>query len=65
MASTTAFGPLGDARGNQERLVATLRAFTHHDLDIPDHKGYCAFRANPGRQRSCIRLRDLSAIALR
>jgi CDP-paratose 2-epimerase len=30
------FGPAGDTRWNQERLAATLRSFTHHELDIRD-----------------------------
>jgi CDP-paratose 2-epimerase len=28
------FGPQGDTRWNQQRLVETLRDFTHHELDI-------------------------------
>lgn len=30
------FGPQGDTRWNQHRLEATLRRFTHHELDIRD-----------------------------
>jgi CDP-paratose 2-epimerase len=33
------FGPAGDTRWNQQRLLATLRSFTHHDLDIRDRAG--------------------------
>lgn len=28
------FGPVGDTRWNQQRLQATLRRFTHHEVDI-------------------------------
>jgi CDP-paratose 2-epimerase len=30
------FGPQGDTRWNQQRLVATLRSFSHFELDIRD-----------------------------
>ena len=30
------FGPPGDTRWNQKRLAATLKDFTHHELDIRD-----------------------------
>jgi len=33
------FGPAGDTRWNQERLVTSLRSFTHHELDIRDRAG--------------------------
>ena len=33
------FGPEGDTRWNQHRLVETLPAFTHHELDIRDRPG--------------------------
>ena len=33
------FGPAGDTRWNQERLAASLRSFTHHELDIRDRAG--------------------------
>jgi CDP-paratose 2-epimerase len=33
------FGPAGDTRWNQERLAASLRHFTHHELDIRDRHG--------------------------
>jgi CDP-paratose 2-epimerase len=33
------FGPQGDTRWNQERLVRTLASFTHHELDIRDRAG--------------------------
>jgi CDP-paratose 2-epimerase len=33
------FGPQGDTRWNQRRLVAELRGFTHHELDIRDRAG--------------------------
>jgi CDP-paratose 2-epimerase len=33
------FGPTGDTRWNQERLSATLRSFTHHELDVRDRGG--------------------------
>ena len=33
------FGPAGDTRWNQERLSATLRSFTHHELDLRDREG--------------------------
>ncbi len=32
------FGPQGDTRWNQQRLVHTLRDFEHHELDIRDRK---------------------------
>jgi CDP-paratose 2-epimerase len=33
------FGPAGDTRWNQERLIKTLPRFTHHELDIRDRDG--------------------------
>jgi len=33
------FGPEGDVRWNQERLVRELRNFTHHELDVRDRQG--------------------------
>ena len=33
------FGPQGDTRWNQERLVRELRGFQHHELDIRDRAG--------------------------
>jgi CDP-paratose 2-epimerase len=30
------FGPQGDTRWNQHRMVATLAGFTHHELDVRD-----------------------------
>jgi CDP-paratose 2-epimerase len=32
------FGPQGDTRWNQQRLQKSLRAFTHHELDIRDRE---------------------------
>jgi len=36
------FGPQGDTRWNQQRLVASLPDFTHHELDIRDRAGVLA-----------------------
>lgn len=33
------FGPQGDTRWNQERLVRELKRFSHHELDIRDRQG--------------------------
>ena len=33
------FGPAGDTRWNQQRLTATLRSFTHHEIDLRDRDG--------------------------
>jgi CDP-paratose 2-epimerase len=33
------FGPTGDTRWNQQRLVASLPNFHHHELDIRDRQG--------------------------
>ena len=33
------FGPGGDTRWNQQRLLATLKGFHHHELDIRDRPG--------------------------
>src|SRR5215831_6404945 len=33
------FGPSGDTRWNQQRLQRTLKAFTHHEVDIRDRRG--------------------------
>jgi CDP-paratose 2-epimerase len=35
----TFFGPGGDTRWNQQRLLRILRRFTHHELDIRDRTG--------------------------
>src|SRR5471030_1439875 len=36
------FGPQGDTRWNQQRLVADLKGFVHHELDIRDRAGVLA-----------------------
>lgn len=36
------FGPQGDTRWNQQRLVETLPNFRHHELDIRDRQGVLA-----------------------
>jgi len=36
------FGPQGDTRWNQRRLIATLKGFRHHELDIRDRPGVLA-----------------------
>jgi CDP-paratose 2-epimerase len=36
------FGPQGDTRWNQKRLIATLKKFHHHELDIRDRSGVLA-----------------------
>ncbi len=36
------FGTAGDTRWNQQRLLATTRHFTHHELDIRDRAGVLA-----------------------
>jgi CDP-paratose 2-epimerase len=33
------FGPAGDTRWNQHRLVRELRSFTHHEVDVRDRAG--------------------------
>jgi CDP-paratose 2-epimerase len=33
------FGPQGDTRWNQHRLAASIKGFTHHELDIRDRQG--------------------------
>lgn len=33
------FGPAGDTRWNQKRLVTSLRSFEHHELDVRDRCG--------------------------
>jgi CDP-paratose 2-epimerase len=33
------FGPQGNTRWNQQRLLGTLKGFTHHELDIRDRAG--------------------------
>jgi CDP-paratose 2-epimerase len=33
------FGPQGDTRWNQERLIQTLPKFTHYELDVRDRSG--------------------------
>ena len=44
------FGPQGDTRWNQERLVRELRGFQHHELDIRDRAGVLELvqRIKPG-----------------
>ena len=39
------FGPSGDTRWNQERLINTLPGFEHHELDIRDRAGVDALIA--------------------
>jgi CDP-paratose 2-epimerase len=39
------FGPDGDTRWNQARLVARCRNFTHHELDVRDRIGIAALVA--------------------
>ncbi len=36
------FGPQGDTRWNQHRLVSELKGFVHHELDIRDRAGVLA-----------------------
>ena len=36
------FGPQGDTRWNQQRLLTTLKGFRHHELDIRDRHGVLA-----------------------
>jgi len=36
------FGPDGDTRWNQQRLLASYANYSHHELDIRDRKGVCA-----------------------
>jgi CDP-paratose 2-epimerase len=36
------FGPQGDTRWNQQRLVSTIRGFEHHELDLRDREGILA-----------------------
>ena len=36
------FGPQGDTRWNQQRLVSTLDGFNHHELDVRDRAGVLA-----------------------
>ena len=36
------FGPQGDTRWSQQRLVETLPHFRHHELDIRDRQGILA-----------------------
>ena len=33
------FGPAGDTRWNQERMLSALPRFTHHEIDIRDREG--------------------------
>jgi CDP-paratose 2-epimerase len=40
------FGPQGDTRWNQERLVREVGGFTHHELDIRDRAGVLALVAS-------------------
>jgi CDP-paratose 2-epimerase len=39
------FGPQGDTRWNQQRLIETLPAFIHHELDVRDRDGVLALVA--------------------
>lgn len=39
------FGPSGDTTWNRQRLEATSRSYTHHDLDIRDREGVDALLA--------------------
>jgi CDP-paratose 2-epimerase len=39
------FGPAGDTRWNQQRLVASLERFHHHELDMRDRDGVLAIVA--------------------
>ena len=39
------FGPDGDTRRNQRRLLAELPHFVHHELDIRDRRGILALLA--------------------
>ena len=36
------FGPGGDTRWNQQRLLGSLPHFSHHELDIRDRKAVCS-----------------------
>ena len=36
------FGPAGDTRWNQERLIRELRSFRHHEVDVRDRNGILA-----------------------
>lgn len=40
------FGPGGDTRWNQQRLLSTLSGFRHHELDIRDRHGVNALLAS-------------------
>ena len=33
------FGPAGDTRWNQERMLSALPRFSHHEIDIRDREG--------------------------
>src|SRR4051812_1707238 len=35
----TFFGPQGNTRWNQQRLLGTLKNFSHHELDMRDRAG--------------------------
>lgn len=39
------FGPQGDTRRNQSRLVRELEGFTHHELDVRDRAGVLSLMA--------------------
>src|SRR4029077_3655685 len=40
------FGPAGDTRWNQRRLLAAYPRFTHHEVDIRDRRGVLALVAS-------------------
>lgn len=40
------FGPQGDTRWNQQRLLTSLQGFVHHELDIRDREGVIQLIAN-------------------
>src|SRR5664280_2413700 len=52
------FGPSGDTRWNQRRLMATHKGFHHHELDIRDRQGVdallLALRSSSTPQRSPV-----------
>lgn len=47
------FGPSGDTRWNQERLINTLPGFEHHELDIRDRAGVDALIAKSETRLCC------------
>src|SRR5580692_4413293 len=46
------FGPQGDTRWNQQRLLRELPGFQHHELDIRDRAGVLALVRNSNRPPS-------------